>query len=80
MWGGRYLQLYILLRGESLNSKHSLGANWQVLKSYMFIKERKLVLELLKVVKVKVEVKVKVKVTMKKFRKSFLLPEWLDDL
>ena len=34
--------------------------------------ERKLVLELLNVVKVKV--KVKVKVTMKKFRNRFLLP------
>ena len=38
----------------------------------MIFNERKLVLELLNVVKVKV--KVKVKVTMKKFRNRFLLP------
>ena len=38
--------------------------------------KRKLVLELLNVVKVKVIVKV----TMKKFRNRFLLPELLDDL
>ena len=43
------------------------------LDKYIF-NERKLVLELLNVVKVKV------KVTMKKFRNRFLLPESLDDL
>ena len=40
--------------------------------------ERKLVLELLNVVKVKV--KIKVKVRMKKFRNCFLLPELIDCL
>ena len=45
-------------------------------KHIVIFNERKLVLELLNVVKVKV----KVKVTMKKFRDRFLLPESLDDL
>ena len=40
----------------------------------MIFNERKLVLELLNLVKVKV------KVTMKKFRNRLLLPESLDDL
>ena len=72
----RIMRLRLIKVNLLRNNKTNFKMRNTIENSITIFNERKLVLELLNVVKVKV----KVKITMKKFRNCLLLPESLNDL